>query len=321
MNVTEALEWPTFDIMVTIIAVLGQSGAIHSAGHAIDELTFRDTFGAVRDARPNYWVSILLSVTYGASVAGLKNRLPLLKYVLPYIIPKGALKDYARHHALTIKKVCRGIDIGDGNNREDFFAGIIGKGSLSKDQIAAEATVFITASAETTATILTVALYFLAINHSSYAQLRHEIRSTLAILKDIGDSTAGLPDLKEVLDETMLIFPPSPVGRPLKSSGEFVDGIYVPEAVYASTDIMSLHRGPGNATSPLTWLPERWIEGDGKSGKPYTVLFSIGPRACLGIHLAWLEMRIVLAKLTFTMYLELISEDDDWPHRCSFTQL
>ena len=39
--------------------------------------------------------------------------------------------------------------------------------------------------------------------------------------------------------------------------------------------------------------------------------FELGPRACLGINLAYLEMRIILAKLVWSFEWELV-EDIDW---------
>ena len=40
--------------------------------------------------------------------------------------------------------------------------------------------------------------------------------------------------------------------------------------------------------------------------------FSIGPRACLGINLAYMEMRIILARLVWEFDWELLSTEVDW---------
>ncbi|KAM0810879.1 hypothetical protein AB5N19_11232, partial [Seiridium cardinale] len=299
MNVTEALEWVTFDIM--------------------GELTFGESFGAVREARPNYWVSILLDAVYGGSVAGLKNRLPVLKHLLPFLIPKDAVEKYTQHHAMTLEKVRHRIKIGDANNREDLFASVIRDKSMSEDQLAAEANVFLTAGAETTATTLTAALYFLAANPNCLARLRDELNSSFRSVDEInGDNTAGLTYLNAILEETLRIFPPSPVGPPRKSPGEIVDGIFIPQGVYVSTDITSLHRDPKTVPSPLVWKPERWV---GEGGRPYTVPFSIGPRACVGINLAWLEMRIILSKIVYSLDFSLVGEPGYWPDKCRLRQL
>ncbi|KAI1881439.1 hypothetical protein JX265_000265 [Neoarthrinium moseri] len=302
INITEALEWLTFDIM--------------------GELTFGESFGAVREAKHHYWVSILLAAVYGASVAGLRNRLSVLKYIIPLLIPKETAKRAAQHHALSLRKVRHRLEIGDANGREDFFANIIRNGNMGEEQLTSEATILMIAGAETTATALTAALYFLGANPSCLSELRDELSRAFASSKDItGDRTAGLPYLNAVLEETMRIFPPSPVGPPRKSPGETVDGVFVPEGMYVSTDITSLHRDAHNAPDPHAWKPDRWIGEQGKHGKPYTVPFSIGSRSCIGITLAYLEMRIVLAKIVYTMEWEFVDDPGYWPDRCTLTQL
>jgi cytochrome P450 len=299
INVTETMEWLTFDIM--------------------GELTFGESFDAVRNGQTNYWVSILLAAIYGSSVFGLKNRLPILKYILPFLIPKAAVEKYAMHHALTLEKIKRRIEIGDTHGREDFFAGVIRSGKLSDEQMASEANVMLTAGAETSATTLTAVMYFLAMNPACLAKLRGELKEAFGSYAQItGDGTARLAYLNAVVEETMRIFPPSPVGPPRVSPGEVVDGTYVPEGIYVSTDIMSLHRDPENAPAPHTWQPERWLD---KKIKPYTVPFSIGPRACIGINLAYLEMRITLAKIVYSLDWQLVDEKTYWPDLCELTQL
>lgn len=228
----------------------------------------------------------------------------------------------AEHHRLTLEKVRHRLKIGNDHGREDMFANVIRNGSMDEDQLASEANVFLTAGAETTATALAAALFFLTSNLVCLSRLRDELETSFASVDDIdGDSTAALPYLNAVLEETLRIFPPSPVGPPRKSPGETVDGVFVPEGIYVSTDITSLHFDPENAPSPHSWKPERWVGEAGKNGKPYTVPFSIGPRACLGINLAWMEMRIILAKVAYSMDWKFVGEPGYWPDRCRLTQL
>lgn len=118
----------------------------------------------------------------------------------------------------------------------------------------------------------------------------------------------------------MRTFPPVAVGLPRVSPGEFVDGVYVPEGIYVSTDIMSLHRNPRNAPSPHEFDPERWL-GKDESERPYTVSFSIGPRMCIGVNLAYLEMRIAIAKVAFAYDWDFATDPGDWTANCRLTQL
>jgi cytochrome P450 len=56
-----------------------------------------------------------------------------------------------------------------------------------------------------------------------------------------------------------------------------------------------LHVNPTIFPSPLTFNPNRWIN-DPKLDR-YLFTFSRGPRACIGINLAWAELYNVLAGL------------------------
>jgi len=53
---------------------------------------------------------------------------------------------------------------------------------------------------------------------------------------------------------------------------------------------------------PERWLPdshEYWEDVYRKDFKEASKPFSLGPRACLGINLAYMEMRIILARLVW----------------------
>lgn len=62
----------------------------------------------------------------------------------------------------------------------------------------------------------------------------------------------------------------------------------------------------------MVFRPERWLEGGSQDVKEASQPFSLGPRACLGINLAYLEMRIILAKMVFTYDWELVNKDLDF---------
>jgi len=49
--------------------------------------------------------------------------------------------------------------------------------------------------------------------------------------------------------------------------------------------------------------------------------FLIGPRACLGINLAYMEMRIILARMVWEFDWELVSREVDWERDISLKLL
>ncbi|KAH9908280.1 putative cytochrome P450 [Xylariomycetidae sp. FL2044] len=299
INICQATEWLTFDI--------------------IGDLAFGEPFGAVKNWEHHPWVSILLQAIYGGSVAAMGKRVPTLKLILPWLMPKDALATWQRHEVLTRGKVRRRVEIGDSNDRQDFFAHIIRNNLQSEDQMVQEATTFLTAGAETSATTLASAFYFLTRHPECLQQLREELRGTFQSYDTInGDMLARLPYLNAVLEETFRIHPPVPAGLPRVSPGEFVDGTYVPEGVYLSTDNMAMMHDPRNFQKPFRFDPERWF---GPEKNAFTAPFSIGPRACIGINLAYLEIRAVLAKVIYALDWEFSPDPGDWPARCTLTEL
>lgn len=109
-------------------------------------------------------------------------------------------------------------------------------------------------------------------------------------------------------------------GLPRISPGEFVDGTYVPKGVYVATDPLGLNLDPENAPEPRAFKPERWLPNSGLK-KPFTAPFSVGPRSCIGVNLAWLEMRLAVAKIVYACDWEFVADPGDWIADCRLTQL
>lgn len=66
--------------------------------------------------------------------------------------------------------------------------------------------------------------------------------------------------------------------------------------------------------------PSRWVD-PGRT-RPYSAPFIIGPMMCIGVNLAWLEMRVTLAKMVYAFNWELNdTEGNDWLERCQLLQL
>ncbi|KAK7994356.1 hypothetical protein PG991_015944 [Apiospora marii] len=302
VDTSKAFEWLTFDIM--------------------GELAFGESFGAVRNGESHTWVSILLGAVYSTSVVQLKKRLPILEKALPWLAPKKVLEEWAQHQAATLERVQKRIQMDETMERTDLLTHPIRSGKLDPAELANNAQVLLTAGAETSATTLTAITYLLATHPGCRARLADEVRSAFATADQITAAAAGpqqLPYLNAVLEEALRIFPPSPLGPPRVSPGETVDGHFIPKGIYVGCDTYSLHLHPRNAPAPRSFHPERWLQR--AENKPYTAAFSIGPRACLGINLAYIELRVALAKIVFALDWEVVGEPFDWPAACRLTQL
>ncbi|KAF9772101.1 hypothetical protein IL306_010215 [Fusarium sp. DS 682] len=235
--------------------------------------------------------------------------------LLMSLMPKNLKKRVDGHNRHTTEKVKRRIEMGNSRDREDFFAYILRKESDNLDlvHLREQAKVLMVAGSDTTASLLAATTYYLLKNPDKLANLQDEVRSAFSSRDDItGDAVAHLPYLNGVIEEGLRVFPPVPIGPPRVCTGATIDGHYVPKGVVVSVDGFATTHDERNFTRPDEFLPERWIgEGFGdrkEASKP----FSLGPRGCLGINLAYLEARIALASLIWKYNWELVNKELDW---------
>jgi cytochrome P450 len=301
IDASEAYNWVTFDI--------------------IGDLAFGESFHAIADGRTNFWISLLLDGTFYAALASLRKRLPLISLILPFIIGRDVAGKFATHKKLTREMAQKRIDLGPDGGRpgkEDFFGHMIKKNIITKEELAAQAATLIVAGSETTATTLTGATCRLLQNPEALAKLQGEIRSTFTSLDQItGDSTAGLKYLHGVIEESLRLFPPVAFAMPRYSPGAVVDGHYVPAGTKVGNSNYEMTRDARYWRHPDSFLPERWIDEGFGDNRKASQPFSMGPRGCLGINLAYLELKIILAKVVFAYNLQLVSKGlGDWNEEC-----
>ena len=69
-----------------------------------------------------------------------------------------------------------------------------------------------------------------------------------------------------------------------------------------------------NFRDPYEFAPERWLDDERYKDDRKKALqpFSLGPRNCLGINLAYAEMRVILARLVWNFDMELCKQSQNW---------
>lgn len=98
------------------------------------------------------------------------------------------------------------------------------------------------------------------------------------------------------------------LGLPRVCPGATIDGYYVPSGTEVSVDNFVVSRDARNFPDPDEFHPERWIGENTRSNKEASRPFSIGPRACLGINLAYPEARMILATMAYSYDWELVDK-------------
>ncbi|EWZ49110.1 hypothetical protein FOZG_00079 [Fusarium oxysporum Fo47] len=294
INVEEALNWLTFDI--------------------IGDLAFGESFSAVAEGRSHFWVSLIIDASYAMMLSGLRKRVPLVNLYLPFVVPKDASVIHRKHMALTREKMLKRLEMPNSEDRGDFFSHLLRKGGnkVPEPELCQQSNTLIVAGSETTATCLTGIVFCLLSNVSCLEALSNEVHSRFQSDTEItGDATADLKYLSAVIEEGLRIFPPAPFGLPRVSPGAIIDGHYIPPGVVVSVDHWTTKHDGRYWKDPHAFIPERWIDGGFGDTKQASQPFSLGPRACLGINLAYLEMRIIIAKMVYHFDWELVNNEVD----------
>lgn len=260
----------------------------------ICDLAFGEPLYCLRDSTEHKWIALVMSNLKSIGLLSVRNKYPIFAY---YDHIKNYFKDTtaiarARQEFLRItsEKITRRLE--KGTDRPDFFSFIMknqesDNKALSRDEMDANAVLFLIAGSETTATTLTGTTYLLLTNSDKYTKLVHEIRSTFASPKDITIEEANkLEYMIACFQEGLRYYPPVPTGFPrlVPSGGGTISGHYIPEgaAVYMSQH--ASNHSTRNFKDPDTYVPERWLGDEQYKDDIRDVVnpFSFGPRNCVG---------------------------------------
>jgi cytochrome P450 len=209
----------------------------------------------------------------------------------------------------------------DSGTRKDFFHWLwearhpdTGKG-YTVAELNAECEGLLIAGADTTATVISALFFYLCRNPRIQNRLANEIAHAFSSYDGItsGSTLQSCEYLTAVLYEGLRMAPPvgADLSRRVLTGGTTVEGRYLPEGTMVSSAAWSLHYDDDYYREPLEFLPERWIVGEAASTIESVELaqsafcaFSTGPRGCVGKNMAWLEMRIVMAKAVWRYELK-----------------
>lgn len=160
---------------------------------------------------------------------------------------------FSDHAQVIDHKLRRRLEMGA--ERKDIMSYILrhsGEKGMSRQEIEQNASIFVLAGSETTATALTTTLYQLAKNPDMMNTLLAEIQAAFKSEGEINmTSVQPLKYLHVVLTEGMRLFPSVPIGgtRFVPPEGTTIDGKYVPGGVssclvlhtYLKTLVASVH--------------------------------------------------------------------------------
>jgi cytochrome P450 len=189
----------------------------------------------------------------------------------------------------------------DTSGRNDFLSVILEArdkdGDRMTDQQARdEAIANYTTGNSVTVSGLLFTWYLLGRHADVEAELGRELDSVLAGRLPTAADLPSLRYTRMVIAESMRLYPPAwTIGRRLVTDYE-LGGAHMPSGSLVLVSPYVVQRDERYFSEPEHFDPERWTP-QALGGRPsYAYIpFSAGPRSCLGEHLAWLEMVLLLA--------------------------
>ncbi|CAG8542774.1 30911_t:CDS:2, partial [Racocetra persica] len=165
---------------------------------------------------------------------------------------------------------------------------------------------------ETTSTALSWILYFLAENPDTQDRLRKEVLDLFADRNHhpTYDEIEHLKYSECVIKETLRIMPPAPQLLRRTSKDEVMNGYFIPKGTQLWISIYSLHHDPSIWGDDVEHFnPSRWLDPEkSKITNSNYLPFGAGPKTCLGMKMALLELRSILSVIIRNFEFKLVED-------------
>ncbi|KAL1305798.1 hypothetical protein AAFC00_003961 [Neodothiora populina] len=306
VDMSKWYNWTTFDI--------------------ISDLTFGKSLGCLADLATHPYVDLIMNFIKAFGMYYVQSYWPWVNYLGSFVVdPSIAAKgkeadDWFRSQ--THKRLA------DQTRRPDFMHMILahrydyGQGEgISDGEIVSNAANLLAAGTDTTSIVLSTATFMMLTRPEESSKLKAEVRERFTSSDEITvDAASQLPYLNAFITEAMRHKPPVPAGfvRKVPLGGAEISGYHIPGNCDASVSVSqyAAYHSARNFALPNSFIPERWIEGAdsrfASDNKATFQPFSFGPRNCIGKNLAWMEMRMLLAKMVVNFDFEMDERSKSW---------
>ncbi|KAB5574772.1 hypothetical protein PHYPO_G00212890 [Pangasianodon hypophthalmus] len=188
------------------------------------------------------------------------------------------------------------------------------KRMMTEDEIVGQAFIFLVAGYETSSNTLAFACYLLATHPDCQKKVQRELDNFLSRHGSVDyTNIQELKYLDMVVCETLRLYPPA--FRYMRSIEHdcVVNGQLLPKGATLEIPAGFLHSDPEHWHEPEKFIPERFTPEAKASRHPFVYLpFGAGPRSCVGMRLAQLEIRMALVNIFKTFNL-MACEDTEVP--------
>ncbi|PMD53922.1 cytochrome P450 monooxygenase-like protein [Hyaloscypha bicolor E] len=278
----------------------------------VGDLCFGEDFDALKTEDYNFWiVNIFKGVKIGHIFVVLKAYPLIGKPIIKLMEAFPALqKGREKHDQYSKAKSERRLD--KHTDRKDFISYILrhnDEKGMSREEIIKTTNLLIIAGSETSATLLSGAMFYLLKNPSTLKKLK----------------LAKMPYLNAVLQEALRVYPPAPglFSRKMLPGGAVINGYFIPANASVGVLQYGAFRSASNFADPDSFIPERWLEPREErfmeDKRNVLQPFSVGPRNCIGQGLAMGEMRAILARVLWHFDFELCKGSENWDQQKVFS--
>ncbi len=174
--------------------------------------------------------------------------------------------------------------------------------TMTEQQLLFELMVMFVAGHETSANAMTWTLYLLSQHREELGRVREGVAS--------GDNSY----LNQVIKESMRMYPPAWITDRVALGDDEVAGCKIPRGSMVISYIYGTHHNPDYWPAPEEFRPARFDPDKEKDQEPFAYLpFGGGPRLCIGMQFALMEMELALASFVKRFDFQLLADQQIVP--------
>lgn len=169
---------------------------------------------------------------------------------------------------------------------------------LTRQQVLAQGFLFFAAGYDTVATALGILFYSMALHPEYQVKVQQEIDDVTGDRDHLQYSDIqSLTYLDQCLQETLRLYGQSPRAERAVSRDVIVKGIHLKKDQMVGIPIYCRHMDPKIWPNPKKFDPSRFSPEEKARHSPYDHMpFGYGPRNCIAMRLALMEIKLVAAK-------------------------
>ncbi|XP_078667917.1 cytochrome P450 3A9-like isoform X1 [Branchiostoma floridae x Branchiostoma belcheri] len=177
---------------------------------------------------------------------------------------------------------------------------VVGKKQpLTRDDVVANGIGFFSGGFDTVSITMSFALYHLALDPEIQDRAREEIIEAVGNKAEVDyEAVQKMPYLEMCVMETLRLYPIVSFIMRVANEDTELKSLTVPKGMVVGVPALAIHYDPARWDQPRKFIPERFTKEErGKRSQFDWLPFGAGPRNCIGMRLALLELKVGLARV------------------------